>query len=325
VRRTSASILALAALVAAAPASAAQFDTELVSLSGVNGPSGTADALQPTLSADGDRVAFFSLGSIDPGLGAAPGVLSVYVRDRSARTLELASRASGPNGAAADDQSTAPRISADGRFVAFASNATNLDPADADPVADVYLRDLEQDSTVLVSRATGAGGAKANGGSFNPSVSADGRFVAFASTATNLSGADGDTDSDIYVRDLRLGTTTLVSQAANGDKADGDSDGALISGDGRYVAFLTLATNLSADDTSADIDVYVRTCRPVRLRSSAARTGPPAPAPRPTRARWRSRWTGRRSRSSPRRASTLPTAAASTCTCATSTRPRRRS
>src|SRR5205823_6032296 len=114
------------------------------------------------------------------------GGFDVFVRDRQTNITTLVSRATGAAGAKGNGVSFDPSISADGRFVAFVSAASNLDPADTDTGVDVFVRDLLANTTTLVSRATGAAGAKGNGVSFEPSVSADGRFVAFRSVASNL-------------------------------------------------------------------------------------------------------------------------------------------
>ncbi len=110
--------------------------------------------------------------------------------------------------------STQPEISGDGRFATFTSNATNLDAGDLDPQGDVFVRNLETHDTELISRATGAAGANANGSADEPSISEDGRFVAFTSQADNLLPDDADTTHDIMLRDRRSSTTTLVSRAS---------------------------------------------------------------------------------------------------------------
>src|SRR5262249_47419404 len=130
--------------------------------------------------------------------------------------LDLVSRASDVK---ANDFSQDPAISGDGRVVAFDSFASNLDPADGDPVGDVFVRNPQTNTTTLVSRAGGADGAKGNVQSLDPAISADGRFVAFTSRASNLDPADGDTTGDVYVRDLQTNTTTLVSRASGADGA----------------------------------------------------------------------------------------------------------
>ena len=129
--------------------------------------------------------------------------------------------------------------------MAFASIASNLDPADADIRSDVFVRDLVGGTTTLVSRATGAAGTKGDGTSLPPDISADGRYVAFASTATNLDPADSDANGDVFVRDLQTGTTTLVSRATgSARRATAASWAPSISDDGRHVAFESEATNL---------------------------------------------------------------------------------
>ena len=138
--------------------------------------------------------------------------------------------------------------------------ATNLSPGDTDAGRDVYVRDLTTDETILVSRASGADGIKADGESFRPSISADGRYVAFVSLATNLAAGDPDDQLDIFVRDLGSNTTTLVSRAdgASGSKANAASVDPVISGNGMAVAFTSAATNLDSADQLSDDDVYVR-------------------------------------------------------------------
>jgi Tol biopolymer transport system component len=172
--------------------------------------------------------------------------------------LDLVSVASAPAAAIGNGSSLKPALSADGRFVAFESSATNFNPADADNKDDVYERDLQTGTTTLVSRATGAAGAKGNFDSLNASVSADGRFVAFDSTATNLDPADGDVNQDVFVRDLQTNTTTLVSRTGvDGPVGNAPSSNAAISADGRFVTFESAATNLTPDGT-ADVQVFVR-------------------------------------------------------------------
>ena len=106
--------------------------------------------------------------------------------------MTLASRADGPGGPGADGNVNEATISADGRHVAFESDADNLSAADGNAFANVFVRDLQAATTTLVSRSAGAAGAGGDGGSGEPAVSADGRYVAFLSTADNLSAEDDD-------------------------------------------------------------------------------------------------------------------------------------
>jgi Tol biopolymer transport system component len=178
----------------------------------------------------------------------------------AAGDLQLASRASGPAGAKGDEASIEPKLSADGRFVAFVTTATNLDPADTDAtVPDVYVRDLHAGVTTLVSRTDGADAVKGNAVSDAPAISADGRYVAFVSEATNLSPDKTDDGvADVFVRDLQQHTTTLVSRSSSGEKGDSDSGSPAISADGRIVAFTSAAANLATGDTDPLIDVFAR-------------------------------------------------------------------
>src|SRR6266545_3509753 len=123
-------------------------------------------------------------------------VADVFVRDIALNTTAVVSVGDGPTGGKGDAESGAPAISQTGRFVAFTS-LSGLDAADADALADVYSRELVGARTRLVSRAAGVLGAKGDGGSDAPSISADARFVAFDSAATNLHPDDIDALTDV--------------------------------------------------------------------------------------------------------------------------------
>jgi Tol biopolymer transport system component len=232
----------------------------------VSRPDGTgltpqdASSFIPVISGDG-RVVAFESDANNLTADVTPASRDIFVRDVGANTTTLVSRATGPAGApAGNGQSNDPAISRDGRFVAFKSPAANLSAEDVDPVEDVFVRDLVAGTTTLVSRATGAAGAGGDGASEAPSISADGRYVAFHSAAANLSDADADPVVDVFVRDLVANTTTLVSRAAGPAGAGGDAESnfSAISADGRYVAFPSSATNLSAEDADAFADVFRR-------------------------------------------------------------------
>jgi Tol biopolymer transport system component len=179
-------------------------------------------------------------------------------KDGSGPTTTLVSRA-GTDGAGGDNGSFEPAISADGRYVAFTSRAGNLAPAGKAGRRQVYVKDVKTGAVTLASRADGASGEPANGDSFGPSISADGRYVAFATSAENLS-PDDVSSRDVFVRDLAAGTTTLASRASgpSGAAADEESFAAAISGDGQSVTFVSRAKNLSAEDGEDTTDVYVR-------------------------------------------------------------------
>jgi Tol biopolymer transport system component len=243
----------------AAIAGAAKEPPELISRAPGQGPAGNGASAFPWVSGDGRLVAFRSEATnLVPDDTDAER--DIYVRDRGSGAVVLASRASGANGVKGNRASFNPRLSPDGRYVVFRSNASNLVPEDTDRLEDIYVRDLQTNQTTLVSRASTAGGPKGNGPSFNPSISADGRRVAFRSEATNLSPEDTDTVPDIYVRDLQTNETFLVSRASGptGAKGIAISEFPIISGDGSRVAFRSESPNLHPDDTDPLEDIFLR-------------------------------------------------------------------
>jgi Tol biopolymer transport system component len=192
----------------------------------------------------------------------------------------LASRSTG--GALGNGSSAEASLSADGRYIAFSSNASNLVAGDTFGVADIFVRDLRTGVTRRVS--VGAGGAQANGRSNQPRISGDGRYVAFASDATNLVAGDTNHQPDVFVRDLRTGTTRLVSVGVHGAGADGDNAAPSISATGRYIAFISGASNLVHGDTDGTSDIFVRdmvagTTQRVSVRTGGGQADAPSDGP----------------------------------------------
>lgn len=188
--------------------------------------------------------------------GDTNGVADVFVLDRARQTIERVSVASGGAQANGDSGLFTPAITPDGRFVAFASTASNLVPGDTNGTWDVFLRDRLRGTTERIS--IGGDGEQANGGSSGaPALSADGRFVAFGSFASNLVPGDTNGAADVFVRDRANGTTERVSVATGGGQADGGGGDPTISADGRYVAFDSSASNLVAGDANGATDVFV--------------------------------------------------------------------
>ncbi len=211
-----------AALAVAAPAHGAPGGLE---------PVGPGHA--PAISADGRFVAFTSSEPLAPG-DAHPGN-DVFLRDMRLGTTTLVSRASGAEGAGGDDDSYEPSISADGRFVAFTSRAANLDADASAGIRYVFVRDVLEGVTTLVSRASGPAGAVAAFASDEPDISGDGRFVAFASGARNI--VDDPAPAGVVVRDLQTHQNVIASRADGPGGASLRGRQPSISADGRFVAF----------------------------------------------------------------------------------------
>jgi Tol biopolymer transport system component len=150
--------------------------------------------------------------------------------------IQRSSVSSAPGSVQGNQASDEPSLGGSGAFVAFSSSASNLVPGDTNGVADVFVRDHTTGRTERVS--LGATGVQANGASRRPSISDDGRYVAFETDATNLPGTGGDTFTDVVVRDRELGTTTTVSINPNGTPMFAGAVAPVISGDGHTVAFL---------------------------------------------------------------------------------------
>jgi Tol biopolymer transport system component len=220
-----------------------------------NATQGNGYASRPSLSADGQVVAFVS-GATNLVPGDTNARDDIFVRDRAAGTTTRVSVATG--GTEADSGSDFPALSADGRFVAFSSDATNLVAGDTNVSRDIFVRDRATDTTTRVSVATN--GAQANNDSIVPALSADGRYVAFASNASNLVPDDTNNRMDIFVHDRVSGATTRVSVASNGAQANNDSIFPALSADGRLVVFQSVASNLVPNDTNAAEDVFVHDC-----------------------------------------------------------------
>ncbi|MBI1848899.1 MAG: PD40 domain-containing protein [Planctomycetes bacterium] len=223
----------------------------------------------PSISADGRFVAFEShsneivpgdtnecVDDRDPNNIVHYHCGDVFVRDlQTATTIRVSVTSSGQQ---ANNDSGSPRISADGSTVAFVSYASNLAAVDQNGTTDVFMRDLVTRTTLRMSmNATGQGGNSASG-NFGVAISADGRFVAFNSYATNLVSGDTNNAGDIFVRDRMTGAVMRASVGAGGVQANAESRHPSISADGRFVAFESAARNLVAPATSGRANIFVR-------------------------------------------------------------------
>ncbi|MGB0579228.1 MAG: LamG-like jellyroll fold domain-containing protein [Limisphaerales bacterium] len=228
-------------------------DFELISSNVGNAGSGDGPSSNPALSADGSLVAFSSAAS-DLVSGDNNGLIDVFVRDRISRTTELVSVDTG--GSSGNGDSYNPVISADGRYVVFQSRASDLVAGDNNNAFDVFVRDRTLGQTFLVSMDSS--GSAAAGNSYSPQLTADGRKIVFASTADDLVNNDTNNTADAFIRDLDANTTTLLSVSSNGWSGNAISAPPVITPDGRYVAFLSAANDLTPGDTNVHNDVYRR-------------------------------------------------------------------
>jgi Tol biopolymer transport system component len=242
----------------AIPAAAAGPPTTMrVSVSS-DGTQADRDAYADGISANGRYVVLDSIArNLVPG--DTNDEMDVFVRDRSSGTTTRASVSTG--GAQGNSWSGAAAMSASGRYIVFESNASNLVEGDTNHAEDVFLHDQAGGITTRVS--LGSAGQQANGGSGNAAISADGRYVAFQSAASNLVRGDTNRMQDVFVRDLRTGRITRVSLTSRGLQARCnagacESTEPALSAHGRYVAFQSSATNLVPHDTNRLGDVFVR-------------------------------------------------------------------
>jgi len=218
-----------------------------------DGTEGDATSGLGDLSADGHVALFWSdADNLVPG--DTNGVRDAFVRDLDTGTTTRVTVAAGDG--QTDGLTIADALSADGRIVVMSSYATNLVTGDGNGVEDVFVYDRDTGDTTRVSVATD--GTEANAGSFGGAVSADGRRVVFVSFASNLVAGDSNGAMDVFVHDRDTGVTTRVSVASDGSEGNGTSDDGHISGDGRFVAFRSAASNLVPGDTNGVADVFIR-------------------------------------------------------------------
>ena len=223
----------------------------LVSLT-TGGSQGNDQSRFPSLSPDGRFIAFNSWANNLVG-GDTNNTSDVFVHDRQTGQTTCVSVAS--NSTLGNNYSSSPALSADGQVVAFWSYANNLVSGDTNGMGDAFVHDRQTGQTTRVSVATGGG--QGTSGSDYPTLSADGRFVAFQSLAANLVGGDTNAAQDIFVHDRQTAQTTRVSVATGGTQGNGNSYGPMLSADGRFVVFGSSANNLVSGDTNGAADVFV--------------------------------------------------------------------
>jgi len=204
-----------------------------------------------------DNGRFVAFGTIANNLDPADTdrIVDIYVKDLATGDVELASVTK--DGVKSNSISTRPTISADGSRVTFASAADNLSSDDPDGYFDIYVKDLSTGDLTVVS--TNADGTKADGNASGADISGNGEVVAFASTASNLTGSPADGESHIYVKNLESGELARVD-AGTFDRPDEQSGASAmsVSQDGSVIAFVTDAGGVDDRDTDRRSDIYVR-------------------------------------------------------------------
>ena len=216
---------------------------------------------KPAISSDGQLVAFVSKASNlvanDTNFNCGPSKTEncpdIFLHNRSTNVISRLSISS--VGVQGDFWSDSPAISDDGRFVAFVSVATNLIPGDTNGQPDIFLRDIQAGQTRRVSISSSGG--QSNGASISPALSSNGRYIAFISSANNLVPNDSNSVQDVFVHDTVTGVTNRVSISSTGQEANYWSSHPAISANGRFVAFVSHASNLVNGDTNNTGDVFV--------------------------------------------------------------------
>ncbi|MGZ6725117.1 MAG: hypothetical protein ACXVHK_29690 [Solirubrobacteraceae bacterium] len=205
---------------------------------------------EPRISADGGSLVFSDASA------GRDGRVEVYARSLQDGNTVLVSRANGSRGAVANGDSSQPTLSADGRFVAFASAAANLGATGRS--SRIFVRDLQRNTTKMISGGTGVF-------AFDPAISTTGRYVVFASRPAGRNGRPSTDHSSVWLNDLRTGRTSLVSRAngARGRSADGMSTQPTVSADGQ-VAFTSTAGSLDPDKAPGLPGIFLRDTRSSR-------------------------------------------------------------
>lgn len=231
-----------------------------------NGPS-----YEPSISADGTAVVFRSLASnlVQDDRNDASDIFLYDLRTGATRRVSVNLDRGEANG-----ESLAPVISGDGQFVAFTSTASNLVPGDTNAVADVFVADLY---TGLIQRVSVAGsGTQSDRDSYQPSISHDGRYVAFTSGSRTFDSRDRDEDLDVYLYDRARDSLTWISRNFSGEGGNGDSHSPALSAEGGTVAFVSSASNLFPDDFNGFNDVFVWDAAQGQVRPITRGNGPSA-------------------------------------------------
>ena len=217
----------------------------------------------PAISSDGRFIAFDSdAKTLAPN--DTNNTIDVYVRDQTTGVVTCISVDS--TGASGNGASFDPALSADGRYVAFFSDASNLITNDANQASDVFVRDrdpgadgvFDEPDAFTFRVSVSSSGAEADGPSYSAAISADGMVIVFATDATNLGANDKNNSTDVFLHDRNDGTTTRMSLDSQGRGGKDDSYSPSISADGKIVTFASIATNLVPSDLNGKADLFLR-------------------------------------------------------------------
>ena len=239
---------------------AASGDTMRISIGddaplGILDSQANANSSWPAISSDGRYIAFIS--SATNFLTTGTTTNHIFIRDNTTERTFLISKT--PSGIEGNAGSLSPSISADGRYVAFTSNASNLVPGDSNNVADIFVHDRDTNTTRRVS--VDSAGNESNGISYFTDISADGQYVVFHSGASNLVSADTNNASDVFLHNRDSGTTNRISINTAGIEGNSHSDTPSISADGNHIAFISRSTNLDPLDPTFNAltghDIYL--------------------------------------------------------------------
>lgn len=218
-----------------------------------DGSTNLNNANNPFISANGDYTLFWAYGSTFAP-GDTNGSADLFLYDRRANELSLVSVNS--DGEQGNQDSYAGSVTDDGRYVTFASIANNLVTNDANGFVDIFLHDRQTGDTIRISN--GLGGAETNEDSAMPRISADGRYITFSSTASNLVANDINDRDDIFVYDRDTEESSLVSLSTSGVQSNESSFASDVSADGQHIAFQSEADNLVTGDDNGNDDIFVR-------------------------------------------------------------------
>ncbi len=220
-----------------------------------SGDQANSDSSNPSISSDGRYVAFDSIAT-DLVAGDTNTVRDIFHKDIDTGAILRCSTDSSGNEGGPTDTFEYPAISPDGRYVVFYSNATTMVAGDTNGKYDIFRKDTQTNATIRCS--TDSSGNQVTGASYAPRISQGGRYVFFQSEATDLVAGDTNSQTDIFRKDLDTGAVMRCSTDSTGAQADDMSMRSSITPDGRYVTFYSYATNLVADDTNGDSDVFLK-------------------------------------------------------------------